>query len=135
MFKCGPLGGYSLNKFRNENNFKYVNVAHDDLDANSFIIYTKGKFVATTDGYSRSKKSANHNTILVDGKGQIPPGRREGDVWTQPATGQTDMTQLAYITKFKDMGDVVISEGEVGRFYQNLRKFRRSFIWVNKNMF
>ncbi|MCM8803286.1 MAG: heparinase II/III family protein [Candidatus Omnitrophica bacterium] len=132
MFKCSPFGGYSLNKYRNENNFKYINVAHDDPDANSFIIYTKGRFVATTDGYSRNKKSANHNTILVDGKGQVAPGRQEGGTWTQPATGQFDMTQLAYITKFKDMGDVVITEGEAGRFYQNLRKFRRSFIWVNK---
>lgn len=132
MFKCSPFGGYSLNKFRNENNFKYVNVAHDDPDANSFIIYTKGKFVATTDGYSKSKKSANHNTILVDGKGQMAPGRPEGSAWSQPATGSTDMTELAYITKFKDMGDIVIAEGEAGRFYQNLRKYRRSFIWVNK---
>ncbi|MCM8767357.1 MAG: heparinase II/III family protein [Candidatus Omnitrophica bacterium] len=132
MFKSSPFGGFSLNKFRNENNFKYINVAHDDPDANSFIIYTKGRFVATTDGYSKNKKSANHNTILVDGKGQVAPGRKEGGTWSQPATGQFDMTQLAYITKFKDMGDVVIAEGEAGRSYQNLKKFRRSFIWVNK---
>ena len=67
-----------------------------------------------------------------DGKGQMAPGRPEGGVWSQPATGSTDMTELAYITKFKDSGDIVIAEGEAGRFYQGLRKYRRSFIWVNK---
>jgi len=132
MFKCGPLGGYSLNKFRNEHNYCYVNVAHDDPDANSFTLFTKEKMVAETDRYSSSKKSKNYNTIIVDGEGQVVPGRKEGMVWSQPAVGNVDMTTLAYITKFKDSGDIVIVEGECGRSYRHLRKFRRTLVWIKR---
>lgn len=43
MFKCGPFRGYRLNAFRNEGpKPRYINVAHDDPDANSFIIHSRG---------------------------------------------------------------------------------------------
>ena len=57
MLKCGPYGGYDLNKFRNQNNFKYVNIAHDDPDANEIILFARGKVFAKPDGYSERKKT------------------------------------------------------------------------------
>ncbi|GMV81740.1 MAG: hypothetical protein AMXMBFR7_29240 [Planctomycetota bacterium] len=136
MFKCGPFGGIRLNEYRNEHNFKYVNVAHDDPDANSFLIYTGGELVAETSRYSKHKRSANHNTILVNGTGQMAVGRPEGGVWSQPATGQVDMLKMAQITAFKDAGDLVITEGEAAGSYlatkdrPKLERFRRTFIWA-----
>lgn len=130
MFKCGPLGGYSLNDYRNnEANGGYVNVAHDDLDANAFILFKDGEWVAETDRYSHNKRSANLNTILVDGKGQRPNGRPEGPVYAQPGTGRQDMTEMAFITWQEDNIDTVISEGEASGSYAELDRFRRSFIW------
>ena len=142
MFKCGPMGGFKLNEFRNENNFSYINVAHDDPDANSFILWKDDHFVAETDRYSKQKRSANHNTVLINGMGQMNKGRPEGGVWSQPATGKTDMATTAFVTRYEAGDDLVIIEGEAAGSYLSARdrktgatrpdldRFRRTFVWV-----
>jgi hypothetical protein len=142
MFKCGPLGGLKLNEFRNANGYRYINVAHDDPDANSFVIYKNGALLAETDRYSYQKFSGNHNTILVNGRGQAAIGRSDVSHWNQPATGPTDMTKQARLMMFKEEGNVVIIEGEAGGAYPPLRaekgrkaspgleQFRRTIVWV-----
>jgi hypothetical protein len=126
MFKCGPYGGRELNRYRNERNFHYINVAHDDPVANMFVIFNDGAFLADDDRYSQHKETSSHNTILVDGKGQ--KGSR-GEEWTQPLDG-VDMAPLATVVSYKSTGDVVISEGEAGAAYDGLTRYRRAFIWV-----
>ncbi len=122
LFKCGPLGGYTLNKFRNDNNFKYINVAHDDPDANSFIVYSNGAFLAESDRYSEHKKSANFNTILINGIGQQVPGQAEDRKWSQPATGPFDMTQIANVTALKQTPNIDVIAGEAGHAYNHLQE-------------
>ena len=131
LFKSGPFGGYALNEYRDDYDFSYINVAHDDPDANSFIIWKNGTLVAESDRYSYSKKSANHNTLLINGKGQQSPGRSEGGQWTQPSTANRTMKDMAYMTGWKDAGDIVFAEGEAKNSYPgtNLTRYRRSFIW------
>lgn len=145
MFKCGPLGGYKLNEYRKayaENGvLKGVNVAHDDPDANSFIIWSNGELIAETDRYSAHKESSHHNTILVNGMGQMVPGRMEPQMWSQP--GPDDMRQMAVVTAFKDAGDVVVCEGEASGSYLAIKqadksrpaldRYRRTFVWVKGN--
>ena len=127
MFKCGPYGGYKLNEYRNSNDFRYINVAHDDPDVNSFVLYARGEFLAETSRYSKKKLTSSHNTILVNGKGQ----RGEGQGWTQPfKRGDKDMTKVGIVTTWKDAGDVVVVEGEGGGAYPDLTRYRRAFIWV-----
>jgi hypothetical protein len=127
MFKCGPYGGYKLNEYRNARDFHYVNVAHDDPDVNSFMIYARGAMLAETSRYSKKKLTRSHNTILVGGKGQ----RGEGQGWTQPlGRGDKDMTRLGIVTAFKDVGDVVVVEGEGAGAYPDLSRYRRSFVWA-----
>ena len=127
MFKCGPYGGYKLNEYRNANNFRYINVAHDDPDANSFLISVGGGLIAETSRYSKKKLTRSHNTILVNGIGQ----RGEGGGWTQPfKRGNKDMTRVGVVTAWKDAGDVVVIEGEAGGSYPDLSRYRRTFIWV-----
>lgn len=142
MFKCGPLGGLKLNEFRNANAYRYINVAHDDPDANSFVLYKNGALLAETDRYSYRKFSGNHNTILVNGRGQAAIGRSDVSHWNQPATGSTDMTKQARLMVFKDEGEIVIVEGEAGGAYPPLKaekdrkaspgleRFRRTIVWV-----
>lgn len=141
MFKCGPLGGYALNEFRNTNKFVYVNVGHDDPDANSFILYNGGELLAETDRYSYAKRSANYNTILVNNIGQMVPGRVEPQVYSQPSTAG-DMSQMAVVTAWRSTGDITAVEGEASGsylLYSNktthawrpaLERFRRTFVWV-----
>jgi len=127
MFKCGPYGGYKLNEYRNARDFHYVNVAHDDPDVNSFLLYARGALLAETNRYSKKKLTSSHNTILINGKGQ----RGEGQGWTQPlGRGDKDMTKLGVITALKDAGDVVVVEGEGGGAYPDLTRYRRMFVWV-----
>lgn len=142
MFKCGPLGGYKLNEYRKAfakgGVLKGVNVAHDDPDANSFIIWSNGALVAETDRYSPRKSSSHHNTILINGMGQMVPGRMEPQTWSQPGAG--DMREMAVVTAFKDAGDVVVCEGEAAGSYLAIKqadknrpaldRYRRTFIWV-----
>ena len=68
----------------------------------------------------------------------IPPS---GGVPHRPATGSTDMSKMAFLTGWKDAGDVVIVEGEAAGAYPAitrgrtasrpaLNRYRRTFIWV-----
>ena len=126
MFKCSPYGGLKLNQFRNQNDFAYINVAHDDPDANSFLIYANGRVLAKPDGYAYNKHTAGHNTILVNGQGQ----KGEGHKWTQPLKN-TDMTVLAAITAWeKGQDGIVLAEGEAGGAYNDLQGYRRTVLWV-----
>ncbi len=137
MFKCGPFGGYLLNKFRHQHDMQYINVAHDDPDANSFLLFKNDEFVAESDRYSYNKKSANLNTILINGIGQTVEGRGEGDMWWQPGG---DMSKIAVITAKAENGSNYAIEGEAAGSYPAnpkggrrpaLQRYRRSFIWVD----
>ncbi|WP_269542234.1 hypothetical protein [Cerasicoccus fimbriatus] len=139
-FICGPFGGYDLLKFANGGR-DYVNVAHDDPDAGEFLIAKGGVTFVKTDGYSKKKASKNHNTILINGMGQMTRGRPEGTVWSQPSTSKgTEMTQMAYVTSWKTTDKIAAIEGESSGSYlsyskqgqsrPDLERFRRSFLWV-----
>lgn len=127
--KCGPYGGYRLNAFawRNADKPTYVNVAHDDPDANSFALAIDGDLVFHPGLYSMPKLTESNSTLLVDGKGQI----NEGSDYTQPVGG-TDMRTLSYLTGWKagEHGRTII-EGEAGKAYpKRLTGFRRTTVWM-----
>ena len=141
-FICGPYGGYDLLKFA-EGGRNYVNVAHDDPDAGEFLIAKGGVTLVKTDGYAKHKTSGSHNTILVNGFGQMTHGRNEGAQWSQPSTsGSDEMTRMAYVTSWKSTDKVTAIEGEASGSYLQfkdpgtgkgrpaLERFRRSFLWV-----
>jgi len=147
LFKCGVPGGITLNSWRPvaktaDGKLPYINVAHDHPDANSFTIWADGNYVAETNRYplGPGKLSTGNNTILINGLGQVPDGRSEGDDWWQPSG--SDMTGMARITAWKDAGEVVIAEGEAAGSYlpytdnkskrsrPALDRFRRTFVWV-----
>ncbi|MGE9295816.1 MAG: hypothetical protein ACQKBV_05975, partial [Puniceicoccales bacterium] len=126
LFKCGPYGGYTLNQYRNELDFHYVNIAHDDPDANSVSIAKGDDIVLHPGVYFTNKLTANHNTLIVDGKGQI----NEGDSYTQPVP-KVDMTTLSYLTGWKvGTENRIIIEGEAGNAYPGLEQYRRSAVWM-----
>jgi hypothetical protein len=123
MLKCGPYGGYQLQKYRQQHDNTYINIAHDDPDANTFLIYADGGMLADYDPYGQPKLTSSHNTILVNGKGQ----RHRGEGWTQPISGMADM---AFLTTWKTTDRAVVMEGEAGNAYDDLSCYRRSLIWV-----
>ena len=150
VFKCGPYGGHELNGFRNADRIalpgpvgasgrhRYINVAHDDPDAGTFMVYAGGRILAKSDGYAYMKLTSSHNSILVNGRGQ----KGEGQHWTQPLRNY-DMTELARITTWKrTSSNLVVVEGEASGAYgtgrptwdtNDLDLFRRSVVWFPGN--
>ncbi len=117
-FKSGPYGGYRLNEYRHEvlgadGKPHYVNLAHDDPDANSIAMSIAGDFLFHPGLYSTRKMTDTLSTITVDGRGQV----MEGDPYTQPLP-ERDMRELSYLTGWKtgDKGRLII-EGEAGKAY------------------
>lgn len=123
MFKCGPYGGFKLNAYRHAfEKPHYINVAHDDPDANSFALCVDGGFAPHPSAYDNPKLTSDHNTLLVNGDGQ----KGEGTGWMQPIP-DTDMRALSYLTGWKkgNNGGFII-EGEAGNAYEKLKRFRRA---------
>lgn len=131
LFKSSPFGGRRLNEYRDSHDFHYINVAHDDPDANHFSIWESRTFSVPNDGYSNRKQSSNHNTILVNDRGQTARGRPDKGMWSQPTNENRSMLDMAFITNWKESGKIAIAEGEAAGSYPNtpLTRFRRSFIW------
>jgi len=48
-----------------------TNDYHTDPDNNAIILYSNGEYLLRTDAYADYKRTANHSTLLVNGKGQI----------------------------------------------------------------
>ncbi len=164
LFKAGPPGGYKGNLWREQRyqaalakdaaepvpeggrkrrvTYPYLNVAHDLPDANSFILFAQGEFLAEANRYPTEpgKLSTGHNTLLINGIGQVPFGRDEGPVWAQP--GAEDMRDMARILRWEVQGDLVVMEGEASGAYRqypahsktpqrpDLEGFRRTLIWL-----
>ena len=141
LFRCGPHGGHALNDFRRQpdSSLPWINVAHDDPDANSFVLAIGDTLLAETSRYSARKQTSNHNTILVNGIGQFVEGQVERPMqWTLPS--DSDMSRMAYTTGWLHHGAITGIEGEAagayiasdepGRERPALDRYRRAFFWV-----
>jgi hypothetical protein len=72
IFKCGPYIGHKAVK-----EFDYdPGGGHVHPDANHFVVFANGEWLIRDDGY-RAKWTGQHNTLLIDGKGQLG----EGQMW------------------------------------------------------
>jgi len=69
-FKCGPFLGHDA-----ENKFNYdAGAGHVHPDANHFTVFGGGEWLIRDDGYM-VKQTSYHNSLIVDGKGQIGGGK------------------------------------------------------------
>jgi hypothetical protein len=131
-FKCGPYGGYALNAYRQANLTEkglphYVNIAHDDPDANSFSLTVGADKMFHPGTYSTHKLTRDNNTLTIGTEGQI----MDDSEWTQPVADR-DMRELSYLTGWKqDAQGRAIIEGETGPAYRGkLDRFRRTAVWL-----
>jgi hypothetical protein len=76
-FRCAPPEGHHVAQLSRLIPDWRQNTGHAHPDANSFIIYSQGKYLSGDTGYSGVKQTKHHNTILVDGRGQEKDGRHE----------------------------------------------------------
>lgn len=55
-------------------NWDAISAGHLHPDENSFILVRGSDYLAVDEGYSNAKQTAQHNTVLVDGRGQYQEG-------------------------------------------------------------
>ena len=129
-FKCGPPNGakawhsgHALNEARG---WHTLNPGHDHPDANSFILIQGDDYIAVDDGYAKSKLSANHSTLLVDGRGQYAEG-------SYNAFRDLDESWGARLEATLASGDLLYARGEAARAYDpslRLRQFTRETLFL-----
>jgi hypothetical protein len=73
-FKCGPPEGHRALARLKEFPDWHLSSGHAHPDANSFIIYARGKYLTGDSGYAGVPLTAHHNSVLVDGRGQAKEG-------------------------------------------------------------
>jgi len=71
VFKCGPFIGHkTVREFRYD-----PGGGHVHPDANHFVLFGAGQWLLRDDGY-RWKRTGQHNTLLIDGRGQLGEGNQ-----------------------------------------------------------
>ncbi|HZS03652.1 MAG TPA: DUF4962 domain-containing protein [Blastocatellia bacterium] len=74
-FKCGPPEGHHTAAQQKDFPDWHLSTGHAHPDANSFMIYARGRLLTGDTGYAGVPMTAHHNTLLVDGRGQAREGK------------------------------------------------------------
>jgi len=125
-FKCGPPEGHHTEPLLREFPDWRLSAGHAHPDANSFIVYANGAYLAGDSGYAGVPMTVHHNTVLVDGKGQA----REGDghdAWKDVPYDRLNQTR---ILEAKLAPDSVLIRGDATGSYMpdvGLARFERRF--------
>jgi hypothetical protein len=76
-FRCGPPEGHHAEELRHRIPEWRMNTGHAHPDANSFIWFAHGRYLTGDSGYTGTKYSKHHNTVLINGRGQAFEGKHE----------------------------------------------------------
>jgi hypothetical protein len=74
FFRCGPPLGHAATAKLGRMKDWTMNCGHVHPDIGAFYMHAKGAYLAVTTGYTSEKWTRDHNTLLVDGKGQAMDG-------------------------------------------------------------
>jgi hypothetical protein len=130
LFRCGPpLGHKALAKL---DQFKdwIMNCGHVHPDIGAFWMYAKGTYLAVGTGYTAEKWTRDHNTLLVDDKGQ----GMDGAYHNERGIPYTDLDQARINAQYlsKDYG---YASGDFGMAYKRMApgvKLRRSILMTQR---
>lgn len=135
-FKCGAPGGRTqFDHARGEApDVTYCDMGHDHADQNSFTFYARESYLLDDGLYEKPKSTANHNTVLVDGKGQLGEGR----AWFSPPDMEfLTADRTGKILFFKDSTTHVETAGEASRCYDpalGLKRFTRRALYLRPDV-
>ena len=91
---CGPFQGHRMRRLAD----KDMGAAHRHPDNGAFQVCAGGTYLTVDPGYEYLKSTANHNTILVDGRGQTG----EGNTWLNVNNCLNREKEPLGITSFED---------------------------------
>lgn len=72
--KCGPPEGHKAATLETQFRDWHTEAGHAHPDAASFILFANGRYLTGDSGYAGIPLTAHHNTLLVDGRGQVKEG-------------------------------------------------------------
>ncbi|HKC62390.1 MAG TPA: DUF4962 domain-containing protein, partial [Pyrinomonadaceae bacterium] len=133
-FKCGPPEGHHAAELLLKFPDWRLSSGHAHPDANSFIIYSRGKYLTGDSGYAGVPLTAHHNTVLIDGRGQGLEGKGH-DAFDGVPYDQLDKIR---IVEAKLARDSVELRGDATNAYQpelGVVRFIRWFRFDMKNGF
>ncbi len=76
-FRCGPPEGHHVAALLPRIPEWRLSTGHAHPDAGSFIVIANGRYLTGDTGYTGVKMTADHNSLLIDGRGQENDGRHE----------------------------------------------------------
>ena len=132
-FRCAPPEGHHATRLAAKISDWRQSTGHAHPDANSFIIWANGSYLTGDTGYTGKKMTDDHNTILVDNRGQEKDGRHE--VFKEVALDRLNQIKIA---EFSQTKDYFYARGVAASvYYQDLglQKFDRHFLFVAPDYF
>ena len=118
-FVCRPLGGLSYADLCAR--YGIGGTGHNHPAQGHFFLAAGSAVLAGDTGYTYAKTTRDHNTILVDGKGQFG----DGEMWPSPKPGRPRLSAFAAD------GDITIVSAQVAGAYPpalGLTRFDRTFV-------
>jgi hypothetical protein len=123
-FKCGPPEGHSATDLIAKMPDWHTEQGHVHPDVNSFILWARGQYLTGDSGYAGVPMTIEHNTLLVDGRGQGNEGKGH-DAWA--GFPYAEMNK-ARITRAQLSADGFEIEGEGAGVYDpslGLKRYQR----------
>jgi|GEM_PF-394101 len=132
LFRCGPpLGHKALAKLGQFKDW-VMNCGHVHPDIGAFWMYAKGTYMAVGTGYTAAKWTKDHNTLLVDGKGQA----MDGEYHNERGIPYAEMDQARINAQFLG-AEYGYASGDFGMVYKHQVpgvKLRRSVLMTKRWM-
>jgi hypothetical protein len=133
-FKCGPPEGHSALEALQKYPDWRREEGHAHPDANSFIIFAGGQYLTGDSGYAGVPATDQHNTLLVNGKGQARDGSGH-NAWRDVPYERLNQIRIVQAKLAADgfsiIGDATSAyEPELG-----VKKFVRTFSFSAKQGF
>ncbi len=132
-FRCSPPEGHHAARLHSQIKDWRQNTGHAHPDANSFIIWANGKYLTGDTGYLGIKQTDDHNTILVNGRGQEKDGVYE--MFKEVPNEKLDRIRLAEVDV---TADYLYARGEAAAGYYpdlGIQKFDRHFLFLAPDFF
>ncbi|MBA7472543.1 hypothetical protein ES707_07874 [subsurface metagenome] len=131
-FRCGPAPGHANQAKPERISNRGYGPGHQHPNINHFVIYANGTWLAIDPGYTHLKETRNHNTILVNGRGQAGAGEKWLDYMAFQNREPAPKIMLAETT-----GEYDYIIGNAGNIYVNeagLEYFERQLMFIKPNV-
>lgn len=132
LFKSSVPGGRHAHHFETQSDDVVVNRSHEHPDQNQILYWSRDGFFLNDTGYLKRKMTAYHNTLLIDGRGQLG----EGHQWFY----SLDVQDKVFSKEDGLMGEHVFRDDELtyaranaATFYPDelgLDEFVREILWL-----